>query len=81
MGERNIMEFSNSYELLMCLKEKNLLQNKPKYWWPNVGSFEVVVGAILTQNTKWENVERALEKLKVKSEKLKVEEIASYDIY
>ena len=58
------MEFSNSYELLMFLREKNLLKNKPKYWWPNVGSFEVLVSAVLTQNTKWENVEKALFNLK-----------------
>ena len=73
------MEFSNSYELLLALKEKNLLKNSPKYWWPNFGSFEVVAGAILTQNTKWENVEKALKKLKMKSEKLKIEEIATYN--
>lgn len=34
------------------------------YWWPNSGSFEVVLGAILTQNTRWENVEKALLNLK-----------------
>jgi endonuclease-3 related protein len=34
------------------------------YWWPNSGSFEVVVGAILTQNTRWENVEMALSNLR-----------------
>ena len=79
------MEFSNSYELLMFLREKNLLKNKPKYWWPNVGSFEVVVGAILTQNTKWENVEKALQNLKqlpssqVPSFNLRVEDIAGLE--
>jgi endonuclease-3 related protein len=77
--KRGMMEFSNSYELLEELRKKELLKNKPKYWWPNVGTFEVVVGAVLTQNTKWENVEKALNQLKVKSEKLKVEEIAAYD--
>lgn len=30
------------------------------YWWPNSGSFETVIGAILTQNTKWNNVEKSL---------------------
>ncbi len=73
------MEFSNSYELLKELKKKNLLKNRPKFWWPGYGTFEVVLGAVLTQNTKWENVEKALQQLKVKSEKLKVEEIALYD--
>jgi len=74
------MEFSNSYELLIELREKNLLKDKPKYWWPNVGSFEVVVGAILTQNTKWENVEKALNQLRMENGELRVENIASYDI-
>ena len=32
-------------------------------WWPG-GPEEVMIGAILTQQTKWENVERALENLK-----------------
>jgi len=82
------MEFSNSYELLIELRKKDLLKNKPKYWWPNAGTFEVVVGAILTQNTKWENVEMALNNLKrlpsnqvPSSEQnvLKVEEIASLE--
>lgn len=33
-------------------------------WWPADTPFEVVVGAVLTQNTAWGNVERALENLK-----------------
>ena len=73
------MEFSNSYELLVELRNKNLLKNSPKHWWPNFGTFEVVVGAILTQNTKWENVKKALKKLKVKSEKLKIEDVVTLD--
>ncbi len=73
------MEFSNSYELLTELREKNLLKNSPKYWWPNYGSFEVVVGAVLTQNTKWENVEKALENWKVENGEWRVEDIASLD--
>lgn len=32
-------------------------------WWPAETPFEVMVGAILTQNTAWTNVERALERL------------------
>ncbi len=33
-------------------------------WWPAEHSFEVIVGAILTQNTAWTNVELALENLR-----------------
>ena len=36
----------------------------PQYWWPADSSFEVMVGAILTQNTSWNNVEKAINNLK-----------------
>jgi endonuclease III related protein len=36
----------------------------PQHWWPAKTAFEVMVGAILTQNTNWSNVERALKQLK-----------------
>jgi endonuclease-3 related protein len=35
-------------------------------WWPAETPFEVMVGAVLTQNTAWRNVERAIENLKEK---------------
>lgn len=35
-----------------------------KDWWPADTPFEVVVGTILTQQTKWENVENAIRNLK-----------------
>ncbi|WP_022852859.1 endonuclease III domain-containing protein [Thermodesulfatator atlanticus] len=36
----------------------------PQHWWPGESPFEVCVGAILTQNTNWQNVERAIKNLK-----------------
>lgn len=36
----------------------------PQYWWPGETPFEIAVGAILTQNTNWGNVERAIKNLK-----------------
>jgi endonuclease-3 related protein len=36
----------------------------PQHWWPAGSSFEVIVGAILTQNTAWKNVELALAALR-----------------
>ena len=36
----------------------------PQHWWPSDSRFETIVGAILTQNTAWRNVERALANLK-----------------
>ena len=43
-------------KLLTCFGEQG--------WWPAQTPFEVVVGAVLTQNTAWRNVERAIENLK-----------------
>ncbi len=36
----------------------------PQYWWPGDSVFEIMVGAILTQNTQWTNVEKAIRRLK-----------------
>jgi endonuclease-3 related protein len=36
----------------------------PQRWWPARTRFEVIVGAILTQNTSWTNVERAVAALR-----------------
>ncbi len=36
----------------------------PQHWWPAESAFECMVGAILTQNTAWKNVEKAVANLK-----------------
>ena len=36
----------------------------PLNWWPGDTPFEIMVGAILTQNTSWSNVEKAINNLK-----------------
>ena len=36
----------------------------PQHWWPARSRFEVIVGAYLTQNTSWKNVEIALRRLR-----------------
>ncbi len=36
----------------------------PQQWWPGESPFEVMVGAVLTQNTSWKNVARAIENLR-----------------
>jgi len=35
-----------------------------QHWWPSDSPFEMMVGAILTQNTNWQNVEKAIANLK-----------------
>jgi endonuclease-3 related protein len=37
----------------------------PQHWWPGETQFEIIAGAILTQNTSWANVGRAIANLKV----------------
>ena len=36
----------------------------PQHWWPGKTRFEIIVGAILTQNTNWANVEKAIANLR-----------------
>ncbi|HYG99269.1 MAG TPA: base excision DNA repair protein [Terriglobales bacterium] len=36
----------------------------PQHWWPAESAFEVIVGAFLTQNTAWSNVERAISNMR-----------------
>jgi len=38
----------------------------PQYWWPGETRDEIIIGAILTQNTNWANVEKAINNLKEK---------------
>ena len=47
------LHLTDSFELYTALKRLNLLENSQPLWWPEHGTFEVVIGAILTQNTQW----------------------------
>lgn len=50
-----------------------------QHWWPAETRFEVIVGAILTQNTSWKNVEKAIKNLK-KEKMLNCKKIANINI-
>jgi len=39
----------------------------PQGWWPGDTPFEICIGAILTQNTNWKNVEKAIQNLKTRN--------------
>ncbi len=70
---------NSSFEILEALKKADLLKDTVHpYWWPNCGTFEVVVGAILTQQTKWEKVEHSLQNLR-DNNFLELEKIAELD--
>jgi endonuclease-3 related protein len=60
------MELQDSFELFSALERLKLLENSPPLWWPGYGTFEVVVGAILTQNSQWSRVEQSLGNLQDK---------------
>jgi len=49
---------------LMAIYDKLYSFYGPQHWWPGDTPFEVAVGAILTQNTNWSNVEKAIGNLK-----------------
>lgn len=59
--------------------ERLLDRYGPQSWWPGQTPFEVMVGAILTQNTAWTNVEKAIANLKA-NEVLTPEGILSADV-
>lgn len=48
----------------MPIYRKLLAHFGPQRWWPGETPFEVMAGAVLTQNTAWVNVERAIAALK-----------------
>lgn len=55
------------HRLLMDIYRKLFKDYGPRHWWPGETPFEVMVGAILTQNTSWRNVEKAIGRLKMEN--------------
>jgi endonuclease-3 related protein len=56
-----------SGKILLSYYEAMLEALGPSYWWPGEHPLEIAVGAVLTQNTAWKNVEKALELLRRKN--------------
>jgi len=57
----------------------------PQNWWPGESNLEIMVGAVLTQNTNWTNVEKAIANLKDSDQlsfsclyRMPIEEFAEY---
>ena len=50
--------------VLKAAYDKLLERFGPQGWWPGETPLEIVVGAILTQNTNWQNAARAIEQLR-----------------
>jgi len=51
----------------------------PQHWWPGETELEMMVGAILTQNTSWKNVDKAIKNLKDKG-MLEIERLHSLSL-
>ncbi len=49
---------------LQEIYERLFIAFGPQDWWPGDSPFEIMVGAVLVQNTAWRNVERAIENLR-----------------
>lgn len=62
----------------MALERLALLQNSQPLWWPQHGTFEVVIGAILTQNAQWTRVTVSLSNL-VQADVLTLEALSTID--
>ena len=55
---------SASLEQLMEVYRRLYKRYGPQGWWPGEGSFEIIAGAILTQNVAWANAQRALARMR-----------------
>jgi len=51
-------------KILMELYQQMFNRFGPQHWWPGQTKTEIIFGAILTQNTNWGNVEKALANLR-----------------
>lgn len=58
------MPVNKTRKQLMAMYRALFRAYGPQHWWPGDTPFEVIVGAILTQNTAWTNVEKAIKNLK-----------------
>jgi endonuclease-3 related protein len=56
--------FRPARKALRAVFDRLLAAYGPQRWWPGETALEVMVGAVLTQNTAWRNVERAIANLK-----------------
>ena len=61
---------------LLSVYERLLSAHGPQHWWPGDTPFEIMVGAVLTQNTAWPNVEKAIANL-VERDRLDPEKIVA----
>ena len=64
MARRSRRQAQRTTLSLPDLYQRLFVEYGEQHWWPGETPFEVMVGAILTQNTAWTNVEKAITALK-----------------
>lgn len=64
MKEARASELSFKGKQLMKYYEAMRKRFGHRDWWPGESPFEIMIGAILTQNTNWQNVVKAIDNLK-----------------
>lgn len=57
MNNRSRSRLHHAFDVLLA-------RHGPQGWWPAESAFEVMVGAVMVQNTAWTNVERAIANLR-----------------
>ena len=62
--QQDFISTENVKELLLEIYARLRRHFGYRNWWPGETEFEIILGAILTQNTSWKNVEKALDNLK-----------------
>lgn len=58
------MNITSSNTIFLKIYRALLKTFGPQHWWPGETPFEIMVGAILTQNTNWQNVSTAIERIR-----------------
>ena len=64
MGMTDTMDTMDTTSQLLAIHRRLSEHYGLLHWWPAESRFEVIVGAVLTQNTAWGNVEKAIANLK-----------------
>lgn len=60
------MDYHNTCNQLLLIHQTLLKFYGPLNWWPGKSKLEIIIGAILTQNTNWQNVSKAITRMEEK---------------
>ena len=64
VADRCLFMNPNNHHKLLTMYQAMRKAHRHRHWWPGETNWEIMTGAILTQNTAWKNVEKAIANLK-----------------